>query len=271
MAQAALECANAALRKIGHTKIAALDTSSETSTLLLDRIDICKRTLLRMHPWNFAVKRKLIEPTWVTISNAVTNGGLIRLTATTHGRSTGDRVTVRGVFGVPANGTWYVTVIDVNTLDLQDSVFSGTYEAGDDDLTKAAQFEYDYEIALPSDCLRVLRVNDTNPYDYRIEAGKIVTNQDEIEIKYVYDVTDYTTMDILFYELLSHYLAWDISYRVTQSSQLKEQLFQEMRVVMKPFAKFVDATEDPAEKLQADEWVNSRFGGQSSWQDVGRY
>lgn len=66
------------------------------------------------------------------ITGAVTNGGLIRLTVTGHGFSTGNKVDVTGVGGVPnANATgWVITVIDPNTIDLQGSVFGGAYTSG---------------------------------------------------------------------------------------------------------------------------------------------
>ena len=68
------------------------------------------------------------------ITGAVSNGGpnLIRLTATGHGFSTGFKVDVTGVGGVPAaNATgWTITVIDANTIDLVGSVFAGAYTSG---------------------------------------------------------------------------------------------------------------------------------------------
>ena len=66
------------------------------------------------------------------ITNAVNNGsGLVRLTITAHGYSTGYAVTTTNVNGVPgANGTFLVTVINANTFDLQGSVFSGAYVSG---------------------------------------------------------------------------------------------------------------------------------------------
>lgn len=66
------------------------------------------------------------------ISGAINNGsGLIRLTVTAHGLTTGNIVVVESVGGVSAaNSTWTVTVIDVDTIDLQDSTFSGTYTSG---------------------------------------------------------------------------------------------------------------------------------------------
>ncbi|KKM96103.1 hypothetical protein LCGC14_1181480 [marine sediment metagenome] len=79
----------------------------------------------------FANSGILIEAT-TAITGAVDNGsGLIRVTATGHGLSTGDPVAIAGVGGThEANGNWVVTVIDANTLDLDGSTFTNTYTSG---------------------------------------------------------------------------------------------------------------------------------------------
>lgn len=66
------------------------------------------------------------------ITNASNNGsGLIRVTATSHGLSTGDHLHITQCGGVPnADGTWVGTVIDANTIDLDDSTFAGIYTSG---------------------------------------------------------------------------------------------------------------------------------------------
>jgi surface protein len=68
----------------------------------------------------------------VNVTNAINNGsGLIRVTANAHGMSTGNKVFISGIVGtIGANGGWNVTVIDVNTIDLQGSTFVNTYISG---------------------------------------------------------------------------------------------------------------------------------------------
>lgn len=272
MPQSAVETANAALSKLGSNKfIATLGDGATESIAVNDRLDICKRALLRMHPWNFAIKRKSLDAVWIAISNVVNNGsGLCRVTSAAHNRATGDRVTIEGVTGTPGNGTWVVTVINQTTLDLVDSVFSGTYVASaTDQLTQAAIFDYEYVLALPADLLRVYRVDDlVYDVDYRVEGRTIISHSEPVELRYIYDVTDYTAMDILFYECLAAYLAWDISYRITQSSTLKQQLWDDLfnpRTGILPKGRFIDATEDPNQKLEAEEWIQSRGSAVSTW------
>lgn len=68
----------------------------------------------------------------LAVTGAANNGsGLIRLTVTGHTLSTGDVVRVLNVGGVPnATGDRTVTSIDANHVDLQNTVFVGTYTSG---------------------------------------------------------------------------------------------------------------------------------------------
>lgn len=70
--------------------------------------------------------------TTTNITNAVNNGsGLIRITAAAHGLTTNNKVYIKSVGGTTeANGAWAVTVIDVDTVDLQSSSFTNAYTSG---------------------------------------------------------------------------------------------------------------------------------------------
>lgn len=68
----------------------------------------------------------------VSVTNAADNGaGLIRITATSHGYVTGEKVSIQSVGGVTAaNGQWNIITIDANNFDLVGSTFSGAYTSG---------------------------------------------------------------------------------------------------------------------------------------------
>ena len=71
--------------------------------------------------------------TYRTISNAINNGsGRIRLTVnTTNGMITGQNVTIGDVVGTTeANGNWTITVINLTTVDLDNSTFTNAYSSG---------------------------------------------------------------------------------------------------------------------------------------------
>ena len=66
-----------------------------------------------------------------SISGVTSHLGVIRIaTSSPHGFISGQTVTVSGVVGVPANGSWKVSVVSSVTFDLVGSVFSGAYVSG---------------------------------------------------------------------------------------------------------------------------------------------
>lgn len=276
MPQNQLDVSNAALSKLGcRIKLAAAQVNGITKPSLAGttqeericarRVDVCKCILLAMHPWNFAINRKNLEPSYTTITGATASSGLIRITTgSTSGLANGDRVTISGVTGTTeANGTWEISNVTTNSrFDLVGSTFSNTYISGGK-WTKAGTFDYVYSIALPSDCIRVLRVNDSliSP-QWRIEAGRMLTNDSTNYLKYIYDIgeldTAYASMNIMFYEALALYLAFDISLELGRDNQTKEQLGRDFKEILAK-ARFVDACEDPAEQMEANDWVASRL------------
>lgn len=70
--------------------------------------------------------------TGVTVNTADDDfRGLVRLTIAGHGYSDGDLVAVRGVRGVKgANGDWFVSVVDANTIELMGSSGAGVWSSG---------------------------------------------------------------------------------------------------------------------------------------------
>jgi hypothetical protein len=71
--------------------------------------------------------------TYRNILNVANNGiGIVRITlTTTNGMITGQKVTIRDVEGVPnANGDFTVTVVNMTTIDLQNTLFTGAYTGG---------------------------------------------------------------------------------------------------------------------------------------------
>jgi hypothetical protein len=252
------------------------DTTTEglACTALLED---CKKSLLRMHPWNFAVKRKKIIPFQdVAVSNVTfVSANLIEATHTATTYVAGNYVTLTGIAGaVEANGTWEVasitstTITRLTTVDIDLAADLSTYEASTTDyIRRSPAFDYSYLFVLPSDCLRVVCINGDYDLDaYRIEGGFILSDEEVLEIIYVSDVTDYALMDPLFYQCLATYLAYNLCDHLTASDGKKNELHvylyggQGKRGIM-PQAKFVDGSEDSLQQMGASEWVDSRGSG----------
>jgi hypothetical protein len=277
MAQSDLNCANLALRLLGSRFVltgsagildASVDTSAEGLACIANIAD-CKRALLRGAEFNFSITRKNVSAQFVSITTITDSGGLFLVTKATHGYSTGDRVTIKDATSFStANGTWTITVVSVNTFTLDDSVYATTSGITYGSYTTAAAFTYAYSIALPTDCLRILEINENEtPEAHKIESGRILTDDEDLRIRYVKDVTDYTLMDALFYQVLAHYLAYNICDHITASDGKKNELHGYLygtdgkRGILGS-AKFSDATEDGSISVQANDWIGARFGSE---------
>jgi hypothetical protein len=255
------EIANGALVKLGEGAPFITDLNADTSKsgkICKERLASCRQAFLRKHHWNFAIRRKRLTPTYKTITNVAAGAGSkIRITIAAHGWATGDRVTIVEVAGVTsANGSRYITVIDANNFDLDDSLFSGTYTASGR-ATLAPAFDYTYQITLPTDCLKVVQVNE-NDEKFRVEDGMLLLDDSTANIKYVYDNTTYSKWDSAAYECFQIYLAWDICEAVTRSTEKQEGLLKALKDELKK-CKNIDANEDIPDKLRDDWIIEQRF------------
>ena len=128
-------------------------------------------------------------------------------------------------------------------------------------LATTPDHEWSYAFAFPSDLLRFLKIYQND--EYRIERKKILANSDTLEIKYVFDPgEELSLLDVGCAEAVASYLAFNISYALTQDRILKERLFSEYVEILRQ-TKSVDAKEDPALRLDASEWEDSRYDGAS--------
>ena len=139
--------------------------------------------------------------------------------------------------------------------------------------TDAPVFGYSKQYALPTNpfCLRVLEFSNGSlsyPQDnitsntggpvFVIEGRKLLTDEDTARIKYIARVTDPQQYDALLIDALSARLASEIAYAATGStsvSQLADALYRDKLRE----ARFVDATEGAPQKLEASDFIESRF------------
>ena len=124
--------------------------------------------------------------------------------------------------------------------------------------------EYSNQYTLPSDCLRVLKIHNgvtdsiKSDMEYRIEGRKIKTNEGTIFLIYVAENTDPNIYDMNLQEAISHQLAADIAYAVTNNATLANQYMQRADERLKE-ARFIDATENSVSQIEANEFTDSRL------------
>lgn len=282
MAATATEIASLAISHLGGTALTSLTAdvtqqaksvrkwyNPDGGTAVYTALD----EILRAHPWNFATKRKRQTITYQSLSgSAVTiSGALIKITLTSHGYSTGDRVYVKDVGGVlAANGQWYVTRIDANNFTLDDSVFAGTYTSGTGKVVGIPQYAYSFAHTPPSDCLRPLSINadggqnEDDGNDFLFEQGLILCESETINLKYIARVTDVTKYPsdfvTAFSYLLASYIAQDTAGATGRGSEMRQ--FYEKAIV--PAVKSRDSNEGKGRRVlpfEDSQLVTARFGG----------
>src|SRR6185503_12979564 len=172
-------------------------------------IDECKKSLLRMSPWNFATKRKILTPpasvTLTTPFVEFVSTDVLRFTVASHTFVATDYVATLNSGVAQATGPFEVTSVTGTTITVSApgvTSITGTPAAGTIRLSPA--FDYSYLYSLPTDCLRVMEINDVPPPwdNWRIEDRKILSDEGtSLRLRYIYDVTDYTKMDAMFYQV----------------------------------------------------------------------
>ena len=124
--------------------------------------------------------------------------------------------------------------------------------------------EYSYAYALPSDCLRVLKVHNgttdsiASSLDYKLEGRNIVTNEGTVYLIYIALITDPNEYDTYLQESISHQLAADIAYAVTNNATLANNYMTRADERLRE-ARFIDATENALGTIESNEFTDARL------------
>ena len=124
--------------------------------------------------------------------------------------------------------------------------------------------EYAKSYALPSDCLRVLKIHNgttdsiASNLDYKIEGRKVVTDETTIYLVYIDQVTDPNEFDSYLREAISHQLAADICYAITNNSTLANNYMTRADERLRE-ARFIDATENSLDTIESNEFTDARL------------
>ena len=124
--------------------------------------------------------------------------------------------------------------------------------------------EYDYAYALPSDCLRVLKIHNgttdsiASNIDYKLEGRNIVTDEGTVFIIYIALDTDPNNYDTYLQESISHQLAADLAYAVTNYATLADKYMVRADERLRE-ARFIDATENSLGTIESSEFTDARL------------
>ena len=124
--------------------------------------------------------------------------------------------------------------------------------------------EYTYAYALPSDCLRSLKIHNgttdsiASALDYKLEGRNIVTDEGTIYLIYIALDTDPNNYDSYLRESISHQLAADICYAITNNATLAKNYMDRADERLRE-ARFIDATENSLGTIEANEFTDARL------------
>ena len=124
--------------------------------------------------------------------------------------------------------------------------------------------EFSYAYTLPSDCLRVLKIHTgvtdsiASDIDYKVEGRKIKTNEGTVYLVYVALITDPNEYDVYLQEAISHQLAADIAYAVTNNATLANNYMERADERLRE-ARFIDATENSLGTIESNEFTDARL------------
>ena len=131
-------------------------------------------------------------------------------------------------------------------------------------------FEYAFAYPLPADCLKLKEYNgsalDTSVLPdgvlvtrfFKIEGRKLLSNDGEVYIVYVRDVTDVNQWDSLFYMVLTTWLAGLLAGAITKNIQRRDALIREAVNLLLPMAVAVDGQEGDVKPIRVDDLLWGR-------------
>lgn len=117
---------------------------------------------------------------------------------------------------------------------------------------------YSYQYDEPNDYLGIV---ETHPDDIHFvtENGQILTNEPNLNIKYIFRQTDESSWDACFAEAMAWRLATDIAYALTQSITLAQACETKYKSVIAE-ARWSDSLQNSTKGLEADVWTRARRG-----------
>ncbi len=242
-ASTAEDICNLALGHLGEAPIVDIDDNNTRAAACKERYDTTLDATLRAHRWNFAKKRALVLPAWVEMDNLTVGASSVLIEKQDHGLTTGQRVRLKDT--TQFDGVWPVTASECWEFTLDGAPLTSGATVGSYALSPP--FGWSYQYALPSDCLRVLELNDSEEGDnltpWEIESGHLLTEAEECRLVYIARVSDVTKFDALFVDAFALSLAIRLTEIIRGATSKTEQLTAQYERITAPLARRIDANE----------------------------
>ena len=122
-------------------------------------------------------------------------------------------------------------------------------------------FDWDYQVELPADFLRVVECNyDGRQLPFRMQGNLLLTNSKKAEVWYVFRNEDCDTYDPIFIEALTLRLAEKLATSLRGSSAQVIDFGAEYERITAPLARRIDANEGERKmKPLRSKFIEARF------------
>lgn len=122
----------------------------------------------------------------------------------------------------------------------------------------APDFEFAYQFSLPSDCMRVLSVGEEGEtIRYKIEGRKLLTDEAQCKLGYVFRNEDVTTWDALLVSSAEAFVAMTCAYPITKSAAQQQNMLALWQAKLRE-ARTVDGLEEPTDDVGDKPFLNVR-------------
>lgn len=123
--------------------------------------------------------------------------------------------------------------------------------------------DWEFKFNLPTDpyCLRVLDVRTVTgdiKLDFEIQGRELLTEESTVDITYIKRITDASQFDSLLYQALVFRMAWKLSFPITRSSGVMQQMAQLYDAVVRD-ARTIDSQEGTPEIIETDTLTDVRL------------
>lgn len=156
----------------------------------------------------------------------------------------------------------YVSMLD-EVLRQAEWNFAVNRQALNKDASGSPLYEWAYRFILPTVPPVIKIISVENNVSFKIESNYLVSNSDNIKLKYIGRITDPNLYDSLFINVLVLRLAYEISFSLTSQTSLGDSIYKQYLLALEE-AKNQNSQDDNELPIQDSTWTNARLNAISS-------
>ena len=242
---AAVDIANLALQRLGQPTISTLTEVSRDANIVNQLYNQNRDYCLMLTDWDCLVKRQVLDKASSVAMTGATAADPVVVTCTGHVFINNQLVYIESVTGMTQlNGNTYriwdstslaITLYDTDGTTTNGSGYTAWTSGGVVRRAPGADWGYVYD--LPTDCLRVLKVLDSefgydDSYKWKKEKTFIHTDISNAGISYIKQESDPSLYEPDLVEVIAARLTWLVSMRIHADKTLRREIYQELQAAM---------------------------------------